>query len=110
LTANQSAIIRGNTSETPTDAQRAEAFGWVDGQISMTDKPLRDVLAGLGRWFNLDIKVPDLPLLDRKASFSVTLDSSRAAIAQVEKSANLKFGFEGESRVFRDATAAAKKK
>jgi hypothetical protein len=35
----------------------------------------------------------------------VALDSSRAAIAQVEKTANVKFAYEGESKVFRDANA-----
>jgi ferric-dicitrate binding protein FerR (iron transport regulator) len=105
LTANQTATIRGSTSETPTEAQRAEAFGWVDNQFSMTDKPLRDVMEGLVRWFNLDIKIPDSKILDRKTTVSVALDSSRAAIAQVEKTANVKFAYEGESKVFRDATA-----
>jgi len=105
LTANQTVLVRGSTSTPLTDAQRAEAFGWVDHQVTISDKPLRDVLAGLTRWFNLDIKVPDLKLLDRPAGFSVSLDSSRQAISQVEKSANVKFGYEGETKVFRDATA-----
>jgi ferric-dicitrate binding protein FerR (iron transport regulator) len=105
LTANQTLAVRGSTSETPTEAQRAEAFGWVDGKFTMTDKPLRDVMEGLTRWFNLDIKIPDTKILDRKTSVAVALDSSRAAIAQVEKTANVKFAYEGESKVFRDATA-----
>jgi ferric-dicitrate binding protein FerR (iron transport regulator) len=105
LTANQSATIRGNTSETPTEAQAAEAFGWVDGKFAMVDKPLRDVMEGLTRWFNLDIKIPDTKILDRKTTVTVALDSSRAAIAQVEKTANVKFAYEGESKVFRDANA-----
>lgn len=105
LTANQSATIRGSTSETPTEAQAVEAFGWVDGKFTMMDKPLRDVMEGLTRWFNLDIKIPDSKILDRKTSVAVALDSSRAAIAQVEKTANVKFAYEGDSKVFRDATA-----
>jgi len=105
LTANQSATIRGSTSETPTEAQSAEAFGWVDGKFAMVDKPLRDVMEGLTRWFNLDIKIPDTKILDRKTTVTVALDSSRAAIAQVEKTANVKFAYEGESKVFRDANA-----
>ena len=105
LTANQSASVRGSTSQTPTEAQNAEAFGWVDGKFTMTDKPLRDVMEGLTRWFNLDIKIPDSKILDRKTTVSVALDSSRAAIAQVEKTANVKFAYEGESKVFRDANA-----
>ena len=42
----------------------------------MTDKPLRDVMEGLTRWFNLDIKIPDSKILDRKTSVAVALDSS----------------------------------
>ena len=114
LTANQSVMVRGTTAEPLTDTQRAEAFGWVDGKMAATDRPLRDVVAQLTRWFNLDIKVPDLKLLDRKATVNVPLDSSRLAIAQVEKSANVKFGYEGETKVFRDAAtttnATTKKK
>jgi len=55
------------------------------------------------------VKVPDLPLLDRDASFSVPLDSSRLAISQVEQSANVKFAYEGETKVFRDAGGKAEK-
>jgi ferric-dicitrate binding protein FerR (iron transport regulator) len=110
LTANQTVAVRGSTSETPTEAQRTEAFGWVDGRITVADRPLRDVIAHLSRWFNLDIKVPDLKLLDRKASFSVSLDSSRQAITQVEKSGNVQFAYEGETKVFRDVTATTTKK
>jgi ferric-dicitrate binding protein FerR (iron transport regulator) len=109
LTANQAASVRGTTIETLTEAQQAEIFGWLDGKITVTNKPMRDVIAQLTRWFNLDIKVPDLKLLDRPASFSVSLDSSRAAIGQVEKSGNVKFSYEGETKVFRDAPAKAKK-
>jgi ferric-dicitrate binding protein FerR (iron transport regulator) len=105
LTANQSVALRGTTSETPTEAQRTDAFGWVDGQITVVDTPLRDAVAKLTRWFNYDIKVPDSKILDRKASFSVSLDSSKKAIAQIEKSANVKFAYEGETKVFRDAAA-----
>lgn len=103
LTAGQAVIVDGNTSATPTEAQKLAAFGWTDGQVSVDHKQLREVIAQLGRWFNLDIKVPDLKLLDREASFSVSLDSSKAAITQVEKSANVKFAYEGETKVFRDA-------
>ena len=62
-------------------------------------------MEGLTRWFNLDIKIPDSKILDRKTTVTVALDSSRAAIAQVEKTANVKFAYEGDSKVFRDANA-----
>lgn len=104
VTAGQSLVVTPDSVRQPTDAERAEAFGWVDGQISVQHKQLRTVVEALTRWFNYDVKVPDLPLLDRDASFDVPLDSSRLAISQVEKSANVKFAYEGETKVFRDAT------
>jgi transmembrane sensor len=103
--ANQALLIDHDTSRMLTDAEKADAFGWLDGRVVVTHKPLRYALAQLVRWFNLDIKVPDLTLLDRDASLNVSLDSSLVAITQIEKSANVKFGYEGENKLFRDATS-----
>jgi ferric-dicitrate binding protein FerR (iron transport regulator) len=91
------------TIRAATDDEKAEMFGWVDGRITVRNKQLRQVVDAMTRWFNYDVKVPDLPLLDRPATIDVPLDSSRLAISQVEKSANVKFAYEGESKVFRDA-------
>jgi ferric-dicitrate binding protein FerR (iron transport regulator) len=90
-----------------TDDEKAEVFGWVDKRVTVRNKQLRQVVSAMTRWFNYDIKVPDAPLLDRTASIDVPLDSSKLAITQVEQSAHLKFGYEGESKVFRDAPATA---
>ena len=106
--AGQTAFIdRGTMREASAD-ERATAFNWLDGRISIPNSTLRGVVAGLSRWFNMDVKVVDLPLLDRPASLDVPLDSSLLAIKQVEKSASVKFVYEGETKVFRDATPAAK--
>jgi len=108
LKQNQTAYVdRGNMREATAD-ERATAFNWLDGRISIPNSTLREVVAGLSRWFNMDVKVVDLPLLDRPASLDVPLDSSLLAIKQVEKSASVKFVYEGETKVFRDATPAAK--
>jgi ferric-dicitrate binding protein FerR (iron transport regulator) len=88
-----------------TDDEKAEAFNWVDKRVTVRNKQLRYVVAQMGRWFNYDIKVPDTQLLDRVATIDVPLDSSKLAITQVEESAKVKFAYEGESKVFRDAAA-----
>jgi len=105
LAANQAVLVKNGAIEQLPDAQKAELFDWVDGKVTVGPQPLRHVMEQLARWFNLDIKIQDATLLDRPASFSVSLDSSRAAISQVEKSANVKFAYEGEAKIFRDATA-----
>ncbi|HEX4682787.1 MAG TPA: FecR domain-containing protein [Gemmatimonadaceae bacterium] len=93
-----------------TDDERQESFAWIDGRVTVRNKQLRQVVEALTRWFNYDVKVPDLPLLDRQASLDVPLDSSRLAITQVEKSANVKFAYEGETKIFRDAGPGGAKK
>lgn len=90
-----------------SDVDRAEAFGWVDGKIVVQQKPLRHVLEVLTRWFNSDVKVPDAPLLDRPTSLDVPLDSNMLALKQIEQSAHVKFEYEGQNKVFRDAPAKA---
>jgi len=109
VAANQAVLVKDGVISDLPDAQKAELFDWVDGKVSVTNQPMRVVMEQLVRWFNLDIKIPDASLLDRPGSFAVSLDSSRAAIAQVEKSANVKFAYEGETKVFRDAGKPAKK-
>lgn len=106
VAANQSIFVDKGTMRAPTEDERAQGFGWVDGHVAVSHKQLRDVIAELTRWFNIDVKVPDLKLLDREASFSVSLDSSRLAIEQVQKSANVQYASEGDTRFFRDASAA----
>ena len=110
LTANQTALVKDGVIGDLPEPQKAELFGWIDGKVTVTNQPLRTVMEDLVRWFNLDIKVPDAKLLDRPASFAVSLDSSRAVITQVEKSANVKFAYEGETKVFRDAGKPVEKK
>ncbi|HXT17252.1 MAG TPA: FecR domain-containing protein [Gemmatimonadaceae bacterium] len=108
VTAGQAMHADATGIHPVTDDARAESFGWVDGRVTVRNKQLREVVEALTRWFNYDVKVPDLSLLDRMASIDVPIDSSGLAITQVEKSANVKFAYEGESKIFRDA--ASKKK
>lgn len=106
--AGQAFMVDGKGAiRAATDDEKAEMFGWTQGRITVRNKQLRQVVDAMTRWFNYDVKVPDLPLLDRPASIDVPLDSSRLAITQVEKSANVKFAYEGETKVFRDAAGKA---
>jgi ferric-dicitrate binding protein FerR (iron transport regulator) len=110
-TAGQTLIVDPSGTIRPATAdEKAELFGWTGGQITVRNKQLRDVVEAMSRWFNYDVKVPDLPLLDRPASIDVPIDSSRLAITQVEQSAKVKFGYEGDTKVFRDAPPSTPKK
>ena len=97
----------GAVSE-PTQDQLDEAISWNDHKVTIVNQQLRDVLPQLKRWYGLDIKVLDLPLLDRPVTLRASADSPREAITAVEKSADLKFGYMDKTMIFRDARPAAK--
>jgi ferric-dicitrate binding protein FerR (iron transport regulator) len=79
-----------------------EALAWSEGRLVMTQKPMREALQHLQRWYALGLVVRDSSILDRSVSMNVSLDSSRNAISALEQSANVKFGYEGRVRVLRD--------
>lgn len=108
--AGQAVFVKNSKMREPTAPELQEATTWNDKTLTIANRSLRDVLPQLKRWYGIDIKVLDLPLLDRPVSLQASLDSPKEAITGVEKSANVKFGYEGKTMVFRDAAPPAKKK
>jgi ferric-dicitrate binding protein FerR (iron transport regulator) len=104
LTAGQAVFVdeEGALRE-PTPQELDEALAWADGRLVMTQKPMREALNHLQRWYALGLVVRDSSIMDRAVSMNVSLDSSRNAIAALEQSANVKFAYEGRVRVLRDA-------
>ena len=92
-----------------SDDGKAESFSWLDHRLVVKQKPLRQAVATVSRWLNSDLKVPDAPLLDRPTSIDASLDSNMVAIHQIEQSANVKFAYEGQNMVLRDAPKGASK-
>jgi len=112
LSTGQALVIESNgTMREPTPAELGVATNWTNRRVTVARK-LMDVVEELNRWYGTDIKVPELKAHDRPASVDAPLDSLRVAIAQVENSAGVTFGYEGQTMVFRlkkDSTAAAAK-
>ena len=101
VTVNANGVI---ADATPDDV--AMAVGWTDDQFVVVDRPLREVVPLMNRWYRLDLNVAEERLLDRKATVRAPIGSSRQAIEQVEATANVKFGYDGDNKVLRDAAAA----
>lgn len=102
------AVPKGGTIRDATADETAELTTWTEGKLTIANRKVRDVLPELKRWYGLDLKVPDVPLLDRPVTMTASLDSPMEAIKGVEQSAQLKFGYEGETMVFRDAAPKPK--
>lgn len=95
-------IAHGQAPRVASPDEREEADGWRGGNLTVTNRTLRDVLPQLKRWYNLDVKVPDSALLARRVTLRASLDSSRQAIRGVEQSTGLTFGYQGQTMVFED--------
>ncbi|HWH53526.1 MAG TPA: FecR domain-containing protein [Gemmatimonadaceae bacterium] len=103
VAAGQAIHFEKGAARPATDDEQLAAFAWVDGRVGLQHRPLSATVDALSRWYGLDIKIPDLGLVGREASFSAPIDSSLLAISQVEKSANVKFTYEGDTKIFKDA-------
>ena len=100
-------IAHGTAPRLASPEERERADGWRNGTLVLTNRSLRDALAELKRWYNLDVSVPDSGLLARRVSLRASLDSSRQAIRGVEQSTGLQFGYQGSQMVFEDGKSAA---
>ncbi len=96
-------VDQKGTVRSPDASELAEATSWTNQRVTLTNRQLRNAIAMFKRWYGMTVLVPDLPLLDRPVTLDAPLDSSRAAISQVEQTASVKFGWEDQSMVFRDA-------
>lgn len=92
----------------PTAEELAEASTWADGVVTITGRDLRYILPQLKRWYGLDVKVPDVALLNRKVFLSAAVNSPKEALMSVEKSAGVKFSYAGETMVFEDTVPTAR--
>jgi ferric-dicitrate binding protein FerR (iron transport regulator) len=103
-------VDTSGTIREATPPEVALGVNWTNRRVTITNKQLRDVVQEMNRFYGLDIKVPEMKALDQMASVDAPLDSMRAAIAQVEKSAGVTFSYEGSTMVFRTKGDSAAKK
>ena len=82
-------------------AQVAEAFGYVDGNFVIDQKPLRETLAMIKRWYGTEMFLEDTALGGRVVSMTAPLTSSSDAIKAVEVASGLNFGWEGQTMVLK---------
>lgn len=87
----------------------AESFSWMDGRFVARNQPLRAVLKQFTRWYGIEFKIKDPPILDRPVTIDASLDSSREAITALERSGRLIFSYEGKQMMLADSGSVKKK-
>ena len=103
--AGSAAVVSdGGKVTAPSEAELALALGWTDGQMNITDRPIKDVIPLLRRWYQLDVITAEKSLMDRKVTLHAALDSAKAAMQAMETSASVIFDFDGKKWVLRDVT------
>jgi ferric-dicitrate binding protein FerR (iron transport regulator) len=106
---NAVTIGKDGTITEPSAEAIDHALGWTDGRFVVANMTLKDLLPELKRWYPLEPSVKDKALLGRTATMNVSLDSTKAAIAALEKSAQVRFTYEGLKAVLVDGRGSAKK-
>jgi ferric-dicitrate binding protein FerR (iron transport regulator) len=91
-------------------AELEEALGWTEDRFVVANRPLRQALKAITRWYATELVVRDSTLLNRPVTVTASLQSSRDAIAALEKTGRLAFGYEGKTMVLRDAGGAPAQK
>ena len=101
VVVDKSGAIREATAD-----EGEEAASWVEKQtLTMIDRPLKDILPELLRWYNVDASVRDLSLLDHKATVRTGLSDGNLALAEVAKSSGLTLTKEGTRNYLTAPTA-----
>lgn len=90
------------------DAATVEvATSWSSGKMMLRGTTLRDALPLFDKYYALKFDVKDAKLLDRSVTIEAELDSKQKAITALEKSAYVKFAYDGTTPTLRDDPAAA---
>jgi ferric-dicitrate binding protein FerR (iron transport regulator) len=102
-------VTKAGVLRDATAPELDRALGWMEDRLVIADRPLRDALREMSRWYGYDIKVRDTMLLNRPVTVKAGLQSPRDAVAALERSGGLKFDYEDQGRtmVLRDARAPA---
>ena len=108
LEAGRAVQVAANGQLTPLAGDARDAtLGWTDGRFVVVDRPLREVLPALGRWYDLQVQAPSPAMLDRRITLRAPLGSSRAALAALDSSAGLTYEWQDRRMVLRDRAAGA---
>jgi ferric-dicitrate binding protein FerR (iron transport regulator) len=104
VAAGAGVVVKEGAPMRAATAEEIEIMNaWKTGTVILNRKPLRVALTQIKRWYGFDIVVPKADLLERPITIRASLDSAMQAVAQVEGSGGLLFGYYGENMAFSDS-------
>jgi ferric-dicitrate binding protein FerR (iron transport regulator) len=99
--AGQAIAVADGKFRQATAAELDEAFAWMEGRF-VASGTVREVVAGLQRWYDVDVGIGDNSIAERPAQVTGSLESLASATASLEKSAKLRLEwFNGRMLLFR---------
>ena len=97
-------VIDGSPFRETSAAERDEVTALKANTLKINNKPLKEALAQIKRWYGFDIMVAKPEMLNRPVTLTASLDSAMQAVAGVEKSTGLLFGYYGANMGFSDSS------
>jgi ferric-dicitrate binding protein FerR (iron transport regulator) len=103
-------VTKNGAVRDASPAELEEALGWTEDRFVIANRPLRQALNAINRWYAMQLTVRDSSLLTRPVTVRASLQSSGEAIAALEKSGRLTSAEEGKTTVLREAGAGPAEK
>jgi ferric-dicitrate binding protein FerR (iron transport regulator) len=80
---------------------------WTRGVLTFDKAPLREVVAQLGRWYDIDIRLADSALGDRRLTAEVRTETANEALRRIGLTLDLKVELHGRTAVLSARTTPA---
>ena len=103
LTQNQRGTLGNNQAPEITDITDIDWYlGWIEGRLVFENRPLREVLPRLERWYDLDIIVEDTAIADKRITAEIDYSLPMSDVLQgVAMTLDLEVEREGRTVIFR---------
>lgn len=83
ITKNKMGVIDDNKDPVVTDVADLDWYiGWTEGRLEFENRPLSEVLPRLERWYNIDIRVEDEQICEKKITAEIDYSQSMREVLQ----------------------------
>lgn len=93
-------VSRGGVATEEPRADLTAATSWTDGTLQFRDTPLQDVALELGRWFDVEVRVANRALSDRRINALYTSPQLRGVLDAIAVAADARYERHGRTVTF----------